>query len=331
MLVCSNCFADDSWECKNCGQKGIATAFCPYCGTKRDDTWVCGVCGVTGISTPFCPYCGTKRAEREVWDCPKCGNRDISTPFCPECGTEKVIETVDAGMWDCPACGITKLTSNFCPNCGEKRIENNAKIDLMEQTPIKKVDLAPVYYTKQGFYYHSIDDCSGMVNADKHTLSEAYVSGKHECPDCNVVAYDWMTHDSIDYLWVDTQNTAHTTDECIEFASALYRIISINDVYRGRYTYCPVCGADYYYRAFSIEEKNYDENMEYLFELEKSITVYYGINSRYYHVNTECQQMQDSKYTHNLYEALHEDGMRPCPICKPAENEEIGALLLQEK
>lgn len=326
MLACSVCFADDSWDCNNCGQKGISTAFCPYCGAKRDDTWVCNVCGVTGINTPFCPYCGTKRTGRVVWDCPKCGNKEISTPFCPICGTEMPIEAVDVGLWDCPACGVTKLTSNFCPNCGEKRIENCVEIDLAELTPIKKVDLAPVYYTKYGSYYHLLDGCSGMMNAEKHTLYEAYVSGKRECLNCNVVSYDWMTHDPIDYLWVDIHNTAHTTDECAEFASGLYRIISIKDVYKGVFTYCPVCGADNYYRAFNMAEKNDDENTEYLFEFEKSITVYYGVNSRYYHANKECQQMLDIKYEHNLYEALHVHSMKPCPTCTPIASDDEAEL-----
>ena len=40
------------------------------------------------------------------------------------------------------------------------------------------------YYTEHGIYYHSIQDCSGMVGADIHALSEAIASGKRHCPVC---------------------------------------------------------------------------------------------------------------------------------------------------
>lgn len=49
---------------------------------------------------------------------------------------------------------------------------------------------APVYYTEQGRYYHGDAQCSGMRNANAHTLAEAEADGKRRCPDCQPVEPD---------------------------------------------------------------------------------------------------------------------------------------------
>ena len=56
--------APDGWDCPDCGQKGIASNFCPNCGHKRpasDTGWTCPNCGQKGIVSNFCPNCGKKR------------------------------------------------------------------------------------------------------------------------------------------------------------------------------------------------------------------------------------------------------------------------------
>ena len=85
--------APDGWDCPDCGQKGIASNFCPNCGHKRP-------------------------APDMGWDCPECGQKGIASNFCPNCGHKR--PAPDAG-WTCPDCGQKGITSNFCPNCGKKR------------------------------------------------------------------------------------------------------------------------------------------------------------------------------------------------------------------
>ena len=85
--------APDGWDCPDCGQKGIASNFCPNCGRKRP-------------------------APDMGWDCPECGQKGIASNFCPNCGHKR--PAPDAG-WTCPDCGQTGVKSNFCPNCGKKR------------------------------------------------------------------------------------------------------------------------------------------------------------------------------------------------------------------
>ncbi len=42
----------------------------------------------------------------------------------------------------------------------------------------------PVYYTKNGRYYHGTEHCSDMMHAAAHTLSETKAAGKQRCPVC---------------------------------------------------------------------------------------------------------------------------------------------------
>ena len=85
--------AADTWDCPECGNKGITAKFCGECGCKRPEApaaWDCPECGNKGITGKFCGECGCKKPEAPAtWNCPECGNKDISAKFCPECGHKK--------------------------------------------------------------------------------------------------------------------------------------------------------------------------------------------------------------------------------------------------
>lgn len=185
---------------------------------------------------------------------------------------------------------------------------------------IKDVADAPVYYTKGGTYYHETENCSGMLNAVSHKLSEARSDGKKVCDKCNVVSYNLM--DTEYYLWVDRKNVAHATNDCVEFSGQRYSVLPFEDVYEGSFSYCTACGGSVCFEymrqndtRFNVAYENIDESMKELYDYEKTVTVYYGENSRSYHANPECQYMKDAKYVHTLYQALHVDGKMRCEIC----------------
>ena len=102
----------------------MGSAFGGQPGSASGDTWDCPNCGAKGIHTKFCPDCGAPRPLAEpvkpvvsdAWDCPNCGCQGITTKFCPECGTPR-----PNPFWNCPDCGTTNIKTKFCPNCGRKR------------------------------------------------------------------------------------------------------------------------------------------------------------------------------------------------------------------
>lgn len=85
--------APNGWDCPECGQKGVASNFCPNCGHKRpapDMGWTCPECGQKGITSNFCPNCGHKRPAPDTgWTCPDCGQKGIVSNFCPNCGKKR--------------------------------------------------------------------------------------------------------------------------------------------------------------------------------------------------------------------------------------------------
>ena len=57
---------------------------------KAADTWDCPQCGAKGITAKFCGECGCRKPEAPAsWDCPECGNKGVTAKFCPECGHKK--------------------------------------------------------------------------------------------------------------------------------------------------------------------------------------------------------------------------------------------------
>lgn len=208
----------------------------------------------------------------------------------------------------------------------------------IELPPIKDVAGAEVFFTSGGTYYHAVKNCSGMLNAVSHTLREAKNEGKKYCAKCNPLNFDIMENRDLRYMWVDDQNVAHTTDVCLEFATGGYKIVLFDEVYKGHYSYCPSCKGEQVYeymarndRSFNVNIEDADAQTQLLYRAEEAITVYYGTNSRYYHANTECQQMTDSRYVHNLFEALHRDGMKPCQSCNPDNEGDVQERLNKKK
>lgn len=56
-------------------------------------------------------------------------------------------------------------------------------------------ELGDYYFTVGGTYYHTLPECSGMRNANPHSLSLALCSGKQPCPVC--FPYDSTSQDSV--------------------------------------------------------------------------------------------------------------------------------------
>ena len=82
---------------------------------------------------------------------------------------------ISVGKQPCPACVIGEVTIT-APNTRAPESDEPCE--------------APVYYTAGGVYYHGNDQCSGMLNAQEHTLAEAEADGKLRCPTCQPVEPD---------------------------------------------------------------------------------------------------------------------------------------------
>ena len=79
-------------------------------------------------------------------------------------------------------------------------LPNEPRPDVVSQpVAVDPTEEPIVYYTSKGTYYHNIEDCSGMKNAQPHPLTEAQTDGKLACPVCvqGEVETDWFANETL--------------------------------------------------------------------------------------------------------------------------------------
>ncbi len=245
--------------------------------------------------------------------------------YCEECKADIVYE-LKGGRDASTVVSTPNASGSSAANqsLGAFTTRQNASVSLPE---IKDVSLAPVFFTNGGKWYHATSNCQKMMNAVSHTLGEAKDANKLVCDVCGVIPLSML--DSEHYLWLDVAHTAHTTDECRMFAQGKYTVLPYEDIYGKNYPFCEACGAkeclayiEQNKLQFTINSEGLDEATLALYEYEKTITVYYGDNSRKYHSDADCMYMTDAKYRKTLYMALHVDNKQRCSICSAITEED---------
>ena len=98
---------------------------------------------------------------------PNCSGMVGAVPWTEE-------SAISVGKQPCPVCILGTATLEEAP-------EEAATAETVE---------VPVYYTPKGIYFHGNDQCSGMANAEAHSLAEAEAAGKQRCPVCQPVEPD---------------------------------------------------------------------------------------------------------------------------------------------
>ena len=98
---------------------------------------------------------------------PNCADMMGAVPWTEE-------SAISVGKQPCPVCILGTATIKEVPE---------------EADPAETVEV-PVYYTPKGIYFHGNDQCSGMLNAEAHSLAEAEAAGKQRCPVCQPVEPD---------------------------------------------------------------------------------------------------------------------------------------------
>ena len=109
-------------------------------------------------------------------------------------------------------------------------------------TALKSAGELTVYYYDSSKSYHLSDSCKGMRHAPAHTLAEAQADGKHTCGICKPAALELI---GLPTLWLDDNDTCHTSDECAAFQGKV-TLIARDDALAQGLAACPDCGADEY-------------------------------------------------------------------------------------
>ena len=169
--------------------------------------------------------------------------------------------------------------------------------------PQTDTDVYHVYYTRDGVYYHTNPDCSGMRNATAGTIAEALSLNKTACTVCTIVYPTPMPTPAP--LW----------DE---------EIVYVTD-YNGRYFHfdqsCMNMSGAYYNTLTYAQENGFEPCPLCVWNMQESYLVENGV---YFHVKEDCipdGHAYECGY-HNLKELL-ELGRTPCPMCYEPSSADI--------
>ena len=134
-----------------------------------------------------------------------------------------VDEAVELGKFPCPVC----LADAVVPADTEIYGANTER-------PLPESD---VYFTTGGKYYHAVQDCGGMMGAQKGSEDEALALGKYPCPVC---LEDWIIE--VPTVWCTKNGQYYHTDQ---FCSHMHNAQSTTPeqaISEGKQP-CPVCVA----------------------------------------------------------------------------------------
>lgn len=181
--------------------------------------------------------------------------------------------------------------------------------DVVSQPKLNEPAGEPtVYYTSKGVYYHNIEDCSGMLGAQPHPLSEAQSDGKIACPVCVLGEREtWFDNEA--ETWFDNEAEPMPTPELyggsvvLDGNGAVLQAESRPVPATAEPTPLPIPATDASPTEAPVSEQlNAEEQI-----------VYHTEQGKYYHTNMHCSGMMNAK-AHSLTEALRA-GKEPCPVC----------------
>ena len=181
-------------------------------------------------------------------------------------GAQKVTQAVikRRGQTACPVCIGTKAKSTASNSSGK------------------------YYATRNGTYYHTKSDCSGMKGATQITLATAKKYGKKACPECVATASSAST---ATYYATSAGKYYHKNSTCSGMKGA--KKVTKAAAEKNGKTACPVCLKD------------------------MATYVYATSGGKYYHKTSTCSGMKDAKRV--TLAAAKKNGKSACPTCYKAQ------------
>lgn len=116
---------------------------------------------------------------------------------------------------------------------------------------VKNAADAIVYYNDGGKCYHMTSACASMKSAAEHTFGETRDVNNHRCSICGTPEKTMLDEKYI--TWLDSEGTAHLSDECIDFKGD-WKLITAQSAIEDGAVACMNCEADLYLAALAVEK-----------------------------------------------------------------------------
>lgn len=265
---------------------------------------------------------------------------DLNRQPCPECcaNANRVVYATEngkyyhsyascSGMKDAKSGTLAQalaMGKEKCPDCWDSSSTGGTSADATTGTG------AYVYATKNGNYYHTKSNCSGMSGASHIPLSTAVAAGKTACPTCasaankKVYSTSGGTYYHINATCSGMKNAQQRTLQeamvmgqkacpvCIGAASSSSEG-GISNVTTGTFTKPSGSSSS----VNLVSSGRYDVGTS-------GIKVYAVPEGKYYHTTSGCSGMQNASYI-TLETALNY-GKKACPVCASSASTKVYAV-----
>lgn len=169
-----------------------------------------------------------------------------------------------------------------------------------------------VYATKNGKWYHTKSNCSGMKNASQITLNQAIAAGKTACATCAATAKKTVYS-------TNSGKYYHKASTCDNMKGATKRTLA-EALQKGQ-TACPVClltSSGTGSGSTSTVKKMASYSVG-----KSGIKVYASPTQKYYHTQKNCSGI--SGLSHVALETALNYGRTACPKCADTASEKVYA------
>ncbi|MBR5380363.1 MAG: hypothetical protein IK140_07505 [Clostridia bacterium] len=221
-----------------------------------------------------------------------------------------------AGKKACPKCNAAKLFSygsastdfgSSAVNLANSSAANTASALNGKTT----TDTATyVYATKNGTYYHTKSNCSGMKGATRGTYAAAVKSGKKPCPTCVNIS-------SLSVFATTGGKYFHTSATCSGMTGALS--VSVSKALSAGKTACPTCAKGLSTMG-SAKSASAAATTPPATAAAGNTNVYITLGApsgSYYHKTGKCSGQNFSGGQNVTLEYALEHGYKACPSCNP--------------
>ena len=220
----------------------------------------------------------------------------------------------------CPTCA--KVFSGFSSSSSNSGNNNSGITNLSNNTVNTKDTATMVYATKNGTYFHTKNNCSGMKDAERMTYAQAINNKKKACPDC-------VTASKLTVFATGNGKYYHTKATCTGMKNAV--AVSASTAIQNGKTACSTC-AKALKTAFATPTpkttatpkatatpKTTAKTTTSPTKATASTTVYLKANSEcpYYHSAAKCPKQNISGATNTTLEYAISRGYTACPSCNP--------------
>ena len=203
----------------------------------------------------------------------------------PTCGTQNnrhelsVLEALSEGLESCPNCLLMNHELVAVPVDAASAAENGRR---------------RIHYIAEGRYFHIDSECSGMVGAESHSVTDAFSSGRTPCPVC-MEGWDFALIEFDLFQDVELDPTA---------APTMY--ISVTN------------GSEQIAITTAAQEEEEEIDFSQLFpgiDLNSYENVYVGEFDFHFHIDPECSTLRNGRAM-SVYQAIM-SGYGLCPDCSP--------------